>query len=424
MFFLMHGFQLSAGETNVETRFQELQQQNEVLRTQMQEQKEMIEFLRREVGELRAGAQRDAGPEDSKEESSWPAGGFKFGKMNLSAEGAVAFFETGSGGAFPNNEFRLDEAKLFIDAPIWGEVYGFVEVNLATHESWDLDLRVGELYLDFENVSKLWGRDRWVNVRVGRIDVPFGEEYLTRDAIDTPLISHSLVDFWGVDEGIELYGTLGKVSYVMAVQNGGVSVTRDFHSDKSVAGRVGVDPTPWLHLSVSGMRTGDLDAQNDVLSEIWFGGGWFRSLGSGAETKFHANLVEGDIRFRLPRGHVSAFAGYIRYDDDDPAADNSRDVYFYSIEAVHELTRKLYAGARFSQIFAQDGFPIVGNSNIDDYLFGPLTEEIWRLSLGLGYRFSRNLVIKTEYSFERGKETGGVRRNHQDLFAAEAAFAF
>ena len=41
------------------------------------------------------------------------------------------------------------------------------------------------------------------------------------------------------------------------------------------------------------MRTGDLDANNDFLSALWFGGAWFRSIGSAGTTKFHANLAQG-----------------------------------------------------------------------------------------------------------------------------------
>src|SRR5262249_5228547 len=160
---------------------------------------------------------------------------------------------------------------------------------------------------------------------------PFGEEYLYRDAIDNPLISRSASDLWGVDEGIELYGALGLVQYVVAVQNGGVSTTHDFDGDKSVAGRISYDPTRWLHLSVSGMRTGNLNANKDRLSELWFANGFFRSLGSTNTTRFHANLVEGDITFRLPRGHIRAFGGYVHYDDDDPNGNNARDVYYYSV---------------------------------------------------------------------------------------------
>jgi hypothetical protein len=135
-------------------------------------------------------------------------------------------------------------------------------------------------------------------------------------------------------------------------------------------------------------------------------------------------MVEGDVNFLLPHGRMKIFGGYIRYDDNDSSANNGRDVFYYSIEGTHDITRKLYAAARFSQIFSQHGFPVVGNGNMDAYLFGPLTEDIWRLSLGLGYRWNKHLVVKTEYSLERGTETGGVKRDHEDFFGTEAAFGF
>jgi hypothetical protein len=420
---------LRAADTNIESQLRALQQQNDLLQTQLHQQQELIDSLRREVGEIRqAGVQRDAEVASVKaavkesDETPKSANGFGFGKIHISGEGGAGIFETGSEGAFPNAEFRVDEAKLFVDAPVWGDVYAFAELNLASHEAPNVSLNLGECYLDVEDISKLWGRTGQLNARIGRMDIPFGEEYISRDAIDNPLISHSLADFWGVDEGLELYGALGKFSYVAAVQNGGASDTRDFNADKSIAGRLSFDPNRHLHFSMSGMRTGDLNAAKDGVSAVWFGGGWFRRLGSA--TLFHANLVEGDMEWRLPRGHVKIFGGYIRYDDNDTTANNGRDVYYYSVEGVHDVTRKLYAGARFSQIFANQGFPIVGNSDMNTYLFGPLTDEIWRLSLGLGYRWNRHFVVKTEYTLERGREAGGSSRSHEDLFAAEAAFAF
>jgi hypothetical protein len=428
--FTMSGAPVRAGETNVESQLRVLQEQNDALQSQLRQQQELIQSLSREVEDIRrANEKRDTSLEEMKYEKSGdqPATSGRpkfFGKIQLSGEGGVGIFETGSQGAFPNAEFRVDEAKLFVDAAVWGDVYAFMELNLATREGFDLNVNLGEFYLDFENVSQLWGHDHQLNIRAGRMDVPFGEEYLYRDAIDNPLISHSVSDLWGVDEGIELYGAFGIFRYVVAVQNGGTSTTRDFDGDKSVAGRLSVDPKPWLHVSVSGMRTGNLDANDDFLSEIWFGNGWFRSLGSASTTRFYANLVEGDVAFRLPHGHIRAFGGYIHYGDNDPNGDNSRDVYYYSVEAVHDLTRKLYAGARFSQILAGEGIPIVGNGDMDTYLFGPLATDMWRLSLGMGYRFSRNLVVKVDYSLERGKELGGQDRDHEDLIAGMAAFAF
>ena len=347
---------------------------------------------------------------------------FSLGKVNISGEGGVGFFQSGREGAFPNSEFRVDEAKLFVEAPIIESVYFFAELNLATREAPDLSLQLGELYLDFENVSRLWGADHWLSVRAGRMDIPFGEEYMNRDAVDNPLISHSLTDLWGVDEGVELYGKAGKASYVLAVQNGGNSDVRDFDGDKSVAGRISFDPANWIHLSASGMRTGNLRQPGDLWSALWFSGGWVVPL-TGNAIQYHADLVEGDVQLRLPGVQVKMFGGALRYDDNDATAKNRRDIYFYSVEATHSFTKKFYAGARFGQIFAPKGYPIIANGNMD-YFYGALTEEIWRLSLGLGYRFSDNLILKAEYTIERGQEVGGDRRNHEDMGALEAVFKF
>lgn len=412
---------------------QTLKHQNATLEELVRKQAALIESLGRRVTDLEqantkraeaGGASADpsdvTGPESTR--------GFNLGRVNFSGEGGVAFFNTGRDGLWPNSAFRVDEARLFVEAPIWGDVYFFSEINLATRENDDLNVELGELYLDFENVSQLWGRDRQLNIRAGRLDVPFGEEYLSRDAIDNPLISHSLADFWGVDEGVELYGAFGKFSYVVAVQNGGVDGTQDYNSDKAVVARVGFDPTRWLHLSVSAMRTGDLDASDDYLSEIWFGNGWFRSIGSTNTTKFHANLIEGDVAVRWKDGHFKAFGGAICYDDNDPSRNNERNMYYYSMEAKQRLLRKLYAAARFSQIFADDGYPIAGLGDQGEYFFtwnpAKWTEDIWRLSLGLGWQFSDRLLLKAEYTFERGTEVGGGKRDHEDFFGAEAAFKF
>ena len=247
---------------------------------------------------------------------------------------------------------------------------------------------------------------------------------MSRDAIDNPLISHSLTDFWGVDEGVEIYGALGKVQYVLAVQNGGHPSLNDFNSDKSVTTRLSYDPTSWLHLGVSGMRTGDLAVKGDQLSELWIGNGFVRPIGSTNTTSFSANLLQGDAQLRWRDGHLGLSGGYLRYNDNDPSANNGREVYFYSAEAVHHLTKKFYTAARFSEMLAERGFPIPGDGDPAKYSSKTLTKELWRLSMGLGYQFSPNFLLKTEYSFNEGKELGGAKRTEENLFAVEAAFKF
>jgi hypothetical protein len=411
-----------AGDTNLESQVQLLQQQNALLQEQLQKQNQSLDMLAKKVQELETAS---ASRENSASENSAPSsGGMNFGKVNLSGEGGVAFFKTGSDGSVPHSDFRVDEARLFVESPIWKEVYFYGDVDLATRENTDLNLHLGELYLDFEDVSQLWGRDSQFNVRAGRMNIPFGEEYLTRDAIDDPLISHSLSDLWGFDPGVEVYGTLDKFSYVLAVQNGsGANGVQDFDGDKSVAGKISFDPNRHWHFSISGMRTGNVNAQMDRTSALWFGNGFFQSLGSTNTTTFHADLVETDATARWDSGHISAFGGYARYGDNDPSADNGRDIFYYSIEGVQQLPEKFYAAARFSEIVSDKGVPIVGYGNSAEY-FTDLTKELWRLSLGIGYRFSDRLVIKTEYSFERGEELDGESRGHEDFFGTEAAFKF
>lgn len=396
----------------------ELRQQLRQLQQRVEQQQHVIEGLQQKLGELTEHLPASATASDASHGISLG------GKVLLSGEAGVAFFSTGKDGAFPNQEFRLDEAKLFVDAEVFPNVYFFTELNLTEREEPETATEIGELYLDIENLSRFWGQENQLNVRVGRLDIPFGEEYLTRDAIDNPLVMHSLSDLWGVDEGVELYGRIGKVKYVFAVQNGGLPSLRDFAGDKSLSGRLGCDPTGWLHLSVSGMRTGDL-APQDFLSAMWFGNGFFRSLGNPATTtRFSADLVEGDIQLRLSRCRINAAGGYVHYKDNDSLANNSRDVYYYYVEGVYDITKRLYAATRFSQILARNGFPLAGNGEQGEYFYGELSQQLWRLSMGLGYRFHPNLILKVEYMFERGTEVSGDRRNHEDMFTAELTGKF
>jgi hypothetical protein len=399
-----------------------VKEQNEALQQQLRKQQEMIEDLNRRVAAL-AGS---VPPNTAETPSVNPASGSSLSKVRLSGEGAAGFFHSGGRGQFPNAEFRVDEAKVFVEAPIWGDVYFFGELNLFTRETlYNSDLFAGEVYLDVENISRLWDQESQVNLRLGRFDIPIGEEYISRDAIDNPLISHSIMDLWGVDEGIALYGTFNKkLHYIAAVQNGGGSVVHDFHRDKSIAVRIGYDPARSVHLSVSAMRTGALDANKDRSSELWLGSGVVRSLGSGATTTIEADVLQGDVQVKLAGAKVKAAGGVLRYDDNDPGVNNRRQVYYYSVEAEQPIYRGAYAAARWSQVFAERGFPIVGNGDPGYYFNGPLTENLWLLSLGLGYRWNSHLHFKAEYSLARGRLLNGPVRDSEDLIAALMAFAF
>lgn len=344
----------------------------------------------------------------------------------LSGEGGLAYFETESKGAFPNNEFRVDEAKLFLDAKLDESVFFYTELNLTLREDGNTDVNLGEIYLDFEDLSRFWGREYPLTLRAGRFNIPFGEEYVSRDAIDNPLISHSLGDLWGVDEGVELFGESGSFDYVVAVQNGGYNKISDGDPDKAITARLGFRPHEQARVSASVMRTGDIDVEKDEVAEMWFGNGYLGPIGSPETTQeFHVDLAQLNARWSWASGHVAAEAGYLEYDDDDTAADNSRDASWYALELIQDIVGKWYAGARYSTIHSADGYPVIGQGRYYDEVEDTLMDDIWRLSLGLGYRWSDQILLKTEYSFEGGDSTEeDYDPDDRNQLAAEAAFGF
>jgi hypothetical protein len=410
----------AAEPASLEERLNALEAQNQLLRQELTEQKQTIRALQ---SRLETPA-RLSGANDELDSPPSATGGFKLGRLHLSGEGGIALFHTSSDGQHPDGSFRVDEAKLFLEAPLWESTYFFGELDLVIREANDEFFHLGELYVDFENVLRHWADRNFLSIRAGRIDIPFGEEYLVRDVIDNPLISHSLSDFWGIDEGVELYGSAFGVDYVVAVQNGGHPTLQDFDGDKSVAGRIGYNFGKRARVSVSGLRTGELSTEGDEMSELWFGNGFFRSLGSEETAPtFQANVFELDAQTFWNSGHVKLAGGYFEYEDSDTTVDRTRDGYYYYAEALQNITPKFYTVGRFSQIIADEGMPIVGYGDFGKYFFGPLTRDLWRLSLGLGYRWSENLVAKVEYTREEGDLVGGAGRDNH-FVGAEIGFKF
>ena len=395
-----------------------LVEQNRQLTQQISAQQKQIDELRARLDHLQPSVAADQSPVPVADSGR---------QIRVSGEAGMAFFNSGKEGNFPNSEFRADEAKVFIEAPIWKNVYFFGGLDLVTREANDEYFHVGELYVDVENLLSA-GRTQTLSLRAGRFNLPFGEEYQVRNVVDNPLISHSLPDIWGIDEGVQVYGTLGRVRYNLAVQNGGHKTLHDYNSDKAVTMRLAFDPTSYLHLSASALRTGKLDAANDALSEVWFANAFFRPLGPTATTRtFSAELFELDAIGHWKSGQLKAMAGWGNFDDDNTAADDARHLNFYSIEAFQQLAGDLSGAVRFSGIRAPKGYPLAGQGNVGKYFYNPyapLATSLQRLSVGLNYRFAPPLVWKVEYSRETGNHLNGSKRSDTDIISTLLGIRF
>ena len=413
----------------VEPSLRELMEQNRLLREQAQRQQVQLEALMSRVEQLaRESADRESEAQDLRRDAPErsPTVEPTRGRIIVSGMGSLNFFAGQSRNKYSNREFRVDEARLFVEAEVRPATFLYGELILSQREALNEDFQLGEYYLERENILGDLLDPRLLNLRVGRIAVPFGEEYQLRSPVRNPLITHSVTDFWGVDEGVALYGEKGGVSYAFAVQNGGISRMRDWHRDKALVGRIGWNLTPALYLSASAMRTGKLDAANEFGSEIWIGNAVLRGVGNPATTRtFGAELGQLDLRWRVRGGHVAGAIGTGRYRDDDLSANNRRTFDFYQVEAAHDVIGRVYAAARYSELRADRGYYLAGLGSFNDYFLGnTLTRKISRLGLGGGYRFSGDLNLKFEYTFENARKMDGSLRPDEDQFAAELAVKF
>lgn len=415
-------------------------EQNRLLQEQIRQQQKIIESLTARMEEIRQASERherelqrlQERADVAAPEKAVPVETSGDHPVRIAGEAGLGFFSSDSSGQFPRSEFRVDDATITVEAPVWENVYVFSELKLITREANAANFQLGELYVEFERLGTPWGLPDSLNLRFGSINAPFGEEYLVRGPVANPLISHSLSDIWGPDEGVEIYGTLGAWQYVVAVQNGGISQLHDFNSDKAVVARLSWDPRAWLHVSASAMRTGRVSTVSpvanvgDSLSSLWFADAFFRALGPASRTtSFWADLYEFDATGRWTGGHLSAALGEVRFDDNDPLVDNSRKLRYGYLEAVQSVSEKLYGAARYSEINAPGGYPLAGLGSLGEYFFRPtLTDELRRLSVGFGYRFGPPLVLKLEYSWEWGHTTAGESRDHENFFGAEVGLKF
>ena len=415
-------------QTAAPTSLDELREQNRLLRAQLETQQHQIDELRQQMQQWADQHDSAASAENKAEENS--AGDRR---LVLSGEVDMVYFSQGRDGLYGKNEFRIDDADFRFEAPLAHDLFFYGELQVAKRESADETFHLGEIYLEYENLSgALGGPDRLVNVRFGRLNIPFGEEYQVRNSLEDPLVTHSLSDVWGTDEGLELYGEYGHASYAAAVQNGGHELSRDDNPDKAVTVRIGYDITPQFHVSASAMRTGKLQSASES-AEVWLGNVLLKSAepsnAINSSSVHQIDLGEVDASYRWKTGHLLGAIGRARYNDNSGLPSSTIHFRYYQIEAVQSITHDFYAALRYSALNADGaGYPLVGLGNFVKYYGVPgvppqRTAELQRLSVGGGYRFNPSLLLKAEYTYENGELVSGAPRDNH-LVSFESALGF
>lgn len=325
-----------------------------------------------------------------------------FQNVDLWGFASFGFLATGNDGPFEHGGFHVLQSHLHMDFEVIDDISVFLELVVVSRGYDSSYVESGELHARFDDLFGIEG----LGLKVGRFDIPFGNEYLRQDAPDNPMISHSVAFPYGLDEGVELFGSVGPVDFIVAVTDGVAYRSMEDNWDKAINVKISGSPTDWLDLSGSFMRTGIAKK-----SALFFAGsplqpvGTFlpSTAGSSGSIGVDTILYELDATISICDALALDLTFGQAFTDDRVSAFN-RDFYWFSALLQWSITQEWYLAARYSEIGTHDdseGFAF--NGAIFSALaavYGHDTDRLRRLSFGVGWRPNPHIVVKAEAGFD------------------------
>ena len=328
---------------------------------------------------------------------------------------------------------------LFLDAQLGSQVYFFAQSRLdrgfdpSNHGA---QVRLDEYALRFTP----WDDGRF-NLQVGKFATVVGNWVPRHLSWENPFINAPLVyenvtavsdkiapasplDFvhrfdnekyefnpviWGPSyaSGISISGRLGRFDYAAEMKNASLSsrpeswnVTEAGFDHPTFSGRVGFRPNQIWNFGLSASD-----------------GPYFRSE---AEQTLPPGRSIGDYReFVLGQDagfawhHLQLWAEFYEARFEVPRVGDA-DTFAYYLEAKYKFTPQLFGALRWNQQLF---------SNIPDGAGGQVrwSQDLWRIDVAAGYRFTSHIQLKLQYSFQQ--ETTGPRDDNH-LIAAQLTIRF
>lgn len=331
-----------------------------------------------------------------------------YDNVDVSGFGAFGFVDSGQTGVRPNGGFQIKETTVHVEMDVWQSASVYVEFQTNRLGSDDSKyVRTGEVHAHFRDLVRTGSVQ--VGAKVGRFDIPFGDEYLWQDAPDNPLISNSASYPYGWDEGVLVYGRLSGLGWIASITDGTDERSMEDDPSKAINVKLHGEPLDGLTLSTSVMRTGSVGK-----SAIEFGGSHFQpvgashasTLGASPSERVEATLVEGGAKYQWGGtrrgGYMTASYGGARQEDTDATFD--RDLRWVTVEALASVGT-VYGVFRHSEIgtydsasgFHLDGKPTAGGNAT----FGYDVRRLRRTSLGAGWDPNPRVRTKLEVGQDR-----------------------
>ena len=341
-------------------------------------------------------------------------------RFRLSGNADVVYFKGQDNSHSPDSRFAVDNARFFFDFDISDQASFYFEWDLVREFS--SKNQVGQAYIRYDQLFDVEA----LNLKLGRVPIPFGEEYLRfhEQRFDNPLISFSAPAPYNWDEGIELFGSVynNRLDYILAVTDGDDDFNKNTNEVVQVAGKISYRPFSWARLSLSALDTGRLGKSNDAgKSAIEFGGSHAYPFGFGTDvvsyqdgipisdnTNQEISVTAWEVDAVLNPsdwGQVWLAYGQVGIDSEG-SSKFDRDLLYWIAEGIFELQKlskqltNYYLAARYSAIGTFDsgeGYMLAAMN--DGKNLGYNTKDVHVISAGLGVRLHDNIKVKLEYSW-------------------------
>lgn len=343
-------------------------------------------------------------------------------KLKIKGRAAIGFFDSGKAGSYPAGSFEMPDAKIqfsFEPDNINTVVMRF-SLNNATAQTPLLDY----FFLQSKDfLTCLKDTPFSLSSRLGRYKLSFGEETWSNNAIDGALPSNSAGNLAPIDEGLELAGKikldkigLKPLGWVVSVNNGNSGVGSDSTAGKAWMTKLYYTPIDPLYLSATYYNSGRLDSSN---AEMTIAGLATRPSG---ENDWDRSVWELDGRYDFGKGKkpldppvfsdskAIVRLSYGGFKDD---ANKTRNGNFGFVDGLYNLNKKFYTAGRYSFVdLSGDGTATLNSVTANKYD---------RYSLGLGYRWSENTILKLGYDWNKSSGPGVDDADDNQLCAVVAS---
>lgn len=336
-------------------------------------------------------------------------------KLKIKGRAAVGFLGSDKDGAHRSGAFQMPDAKIqfsFQPDDINTFVMRFNLNNAVTSVSATSPLLDYFFLQSKDFLPFLKNTPYSLSGRLGRFKLGFGEETWSNNPIEGSVSSNSAGNAGVTDEGLELAGkvkldklkianyTFNPLGWVVSVSNGNSGTGTDTSTSKAFMGKLYYSPINPLYLSASYYNSGDLKRSDSELSiagliappagaanwkrEVWEVDGRY-DFGKGKKSLEPIVFSDSKAILRLSYG---AF-----HDTTSTAGARERAGNFGFVDGLYNLNKKFYLAGRYSSVDL--------DSDVTATLNSVTANKYDRYSLGMGYRWSENTIVKLGYDWNK-----------------------